>query len=785
MARYLSPAKIGLLVLIELYTEEAIPPKAILPVLSFITSHIINYDDSPATGAQQARWERAERTVSLVITIKEFEKLLGSYPFLMGMPGRKLWDQFIGKLWDINSLDALNIFLENLPSMLQKSREELRRLGEPEPEEQTEMKISKTSPFGAFIRRTHVEYQRLRFHDCAELWKDFVRYRQPTAAYQKRKNPNFGRLSFDNVLLLGEQEWDPEDVATLASVTYGDMLTGDRSGTLPVSIDDIETLLDFQIDQMQKFGSRVPVEIRNQFHDLLHDSFLVPSLTHYLSFLDAWRAGDFPTAFDLLHRYFDYTMQNRDRLFYQHALMNLAVLQADFGCYKEALGAMLETVSTARENRDMACLNFALNWLYHFGRAHPSLVRDLESNSMLGAGKESLAFLRVKAKESGMWTLWSSVLLSEAKLGLSNGDSVAASVSYMVRSSQVILEKNMKSMFGSQLSLATSLWDRLGLTSMSTMTCELFLSCHMDHSIFDDELKFTCRLALAMAHQGRYDEALAKLECLDTNALRSWKASQYQHKYRGIIKLTRDLHHNNLDGAERLVTQLLQSKRDDFEPDLTFLIESLHIDYLTRRGDLSAAFEKVETMLSLVKEENKDVAVRVQLLLLKVALLDKCGRTQRGFSLAVRAASMAWRAKLIPYLWQAVGALSNILVSLGEFEAAAEALTAVIPRAFECESSALTAQLFAFLADANMGMAGSMDAASPKRMEHLTRALGAVEKAFDHFSNIEDTERQCEMMAKKAMIMKLSGEPVLAADYAAAYVELRKAAESLRLGGND
>lgn len=31
-----------------------------------------------------------------------------------------------------------------------------------------------------------------------------------------------------------------------------------------------------------EFGNRIPLEIRHQFQDLLRDSFLVPSLTHYL-----------------------------------------------------------------------------------------------------------------------------------------------------------------------------------------------------------------------------------------------------------------------------------------------------------------------------------------------------------------------------------------------------------------------------------------------------------------------------------------------------------------------
>jgi anaphase-promoting complex subunit 5 len=254
MARYLNPAKIGLLALVELYVEGAVPSDAILPVLSFVTSHLVDHS-SPNTSADQSeRWSKAEKTVSLVISIKEFEKLLGSYPFLMGMPGRRLWDQFLGKLWDINSLDALHKFFDNLSGLLAKTKEERQRLaelGQPVEEEEG-IRLSANSPFGAFVRRSRLEYQRLRFHDCTELWKHFVRYRQPTAPYLKRKIPGFGRLSFDNVLLVGEQEdWDLKSVMDLASVAYGDMLTGDQSGSLPVSTDDIESLLEFQIEQMQ------------------------------------------------------------------------------------------------------------------------------------------------------------------------------------------------------------------------------------------------------------------------------------------------------------------------------------------------------------------------------------------------------------------------------------------------------------------------------------------------------------------------------------------------------
>ncbi|KAF9872188.1 anaphase-promoting complex protein [Colletotrichum karsti] len=785
MARYLTPAKIGLLALLELYTDEHVPTTAIIPVLSFITSHLLDPDPQTltTTASRDTRWKKAESTVSLVISIKDFEKLLSAHSVVVGLPGRKLWDTFLTKLWSINSLDLLHEFFDRQSKCLAKTKEELRRLGienEAAQQQQTAITLSRNSPLGTFVRRCQLEFTRLLFHDTAQLWTDFVQYRQPTAGYLRRRNPSFGRLSFDDVLMAGNQgDWDPEGVAALTSVVYGDMISTGRLSAVPVSTDDIELLLEFQIEQMQKYGNRIPLELRNQFQDLLGDSYIVPSLRHYLSFLDAWRSGDYPTSFDFLHRYFDYTMQNRDKTFYHYALMNLAVLQADFGCYREAVTAMLETVTTARENRDMTCLNFALSWLFHFGKAHPDLVRDLEADSLLGTAKESLAYLRVKAKETGMWTLWASVLLSEAKLGLANGESVATSVELMVRSSHLVAERNMKNMFGAQLSIKIALWDRLGLSPLSAMDCEMFLRCHARHSIFDDELRVTSRLAQHLAARGKFDEALQKMEAVDENALRSWKPSQYWFKYRGIIKLRRDLHHSNLDGADQLLSQLLQTKKDDLEPDMAFVVDFLHIDYLIRRGDLSTAFSKVEDMLASVRDDKRDISLRVRLMLIKVHLYDKCGRPQRGFTIAMRAASMAWRARLVSCLWQAIGAIANILTSLDEFEASIQLLTAVLPRCLECDSAALVGQLYSFLADANMGMAGKMTPQSAKRREYLTRATGAVQKAFDHYSSVEDITRQCEMMAKKATIMKVAGDKVLAADYAAAYVALRKSAAAL------
>lgn len=256
MARYLNSAKIGLLALIELYAEGAVPNDASLPVLSFIASHILDTDLTVTSIGASAQWGKSGSTVRLVTSVTDFEQLLSPYSAAVGLPGRRLWDIFLQKIWNIDSLDALHSFFGGRQLFLSPTKAEADRMAElgvtPPP-----IHFSRNSPFGTFIRRSHVEFVRLRFQDATELWKDFVRFRQPTGPYFRRRNPSFGRLSFDNVLLTGQHEWG-DNTGILASVAYGDTLTGNADDTGPASSDDVERLLEFQVNHIQSASWLLP-----------------------------------------------------------------------------------------------------------------------------------------------------------------------------------------------------------------------------------------------------------------------------------------------------------------------------------------------------------------------------------------------------------------------------------------------------------------------------------------------------------------------------------------------
>jgi anaphase-promoting complex subunit 5 len=110
------------------------------------------------------------------------------------------------------------------------------------------------------------------------------------------------------------------------------------------------------------------------------------------------------------------------------------------------------------------------------------------------------------------------------------------------------------------------------------------------------------------------------------------------------------------------------------------LLSEAHIDHLISRGHFSDALEAVEDHISSLREQGSDVHQRVTMLLMKSELLARTGHPERAFSVALRAASVAFKARLMPSLWNAVGQLANVLNSLGEYEAAARLLSAVIPQ---------------------------------------------------------------------------------------------------------
>jgi anaphase-promoting complex subunit 5 len=161
------------------------------------------------------------------------------------MPGRTLLDVFLKRLWEINSFDALHHLFDSLGVLLAKGAEE----NEEEAEEEHPPELillSKTSPLGAFVRRARLEFTRLQFDDAMKLWSAFITYRAPTAQWTKWIAGLASTGADSNISQMGLQPGD-----TLFEIAYGH-LADDGNDRQALSRDDIEQLLEFQLDQLQR-----------------------------------------------------------------------------------------------------------------------------------------------------------------------------------------------------------------------------------------------------------------------------------------------------------------------------------------------------------------------------------------------------------------------------------------------------------------------------------------------------------------------------------------------------
>lgn len=201
----------------------------------------------------------------------------------------------------------------------------------------------------------------------------------------------------------------------------------------------------------------------------------------------------------------------------------------------------------------------------------------------------------------------------------------------------------------------------------------------------------------------------------------------------------------------------------------------MKVDLLCRRKNFARSLDELESLAKSCYQGNTDIFAQIKLLNVKARILAKCGHTLRGFSITVRAASMAYNARLLPALWESIGNLANILNTLSEFEAALNLLESIAPQVQECQDCEIIAITYSLLVDAHMGLAGDAEPASTARKERLLKVPRLIDASFEAWERIEDLAGQTEMLAKKATIFQLLEDPVTANDYAAKYLNKKKA----------
>lgn len=325
MARYLTPAKICTLILVESYLQNRENPDVDVKLLDIITNQLVDNTTNVLYDKEHSPIAGTTTNVGPPEDASAFASPLTAIP--SDIPGRTYYDVFIQAAWIIADLDQLHQLFDRAYSILN-------------PEDPAERKLTPASPIGHFVRRCNVEWTRLRFADSLALFNAYKIYILSTWDSWTRTQPEAAK-AYASKAANNESVPGAESTASLTT-------------TPMISNDDIDIALSISIHSLQKRGARVPPELRAKLRSwLLHrQSTDTQSLHHFMDFFEAWRAGQYTLALEELHRYFDYSIAAKGaatdgvKTYYQIALLHLSVLHADFERWEDSLGAMEECIAT-------------------------------------------------------------------------------------------------------------------------------------------------------------------------------------------------------------------------------------------------------------------------------------------------------------------------------------------------------------------------------------------------------------------------------------------------------
>ncbi|KAK9478431.1 anaphase-promoting complex subunit 5-domain-containing protein [Lipomyces japonicus] len=710
--RALTPSKVILIIALGIYCNNGVPNNGRIRLLSIFLDWIDSKHDSIG--------------LKSVADIKASLESIDST-----IPDWNLYQVVHGKMWDITDTDKLNGLIGSIDYSFFKPNQFHKTAA-----------INSNSVLGHFLRTCFVDFKSMEFDRRIELWNAFVSYRQPSVRDGERHGANAVPVKYP---------------VNLASKKFQKMTSS--TTTEFIFANDLDKLFEFQIEYMQKQGCGLSPHMLKTLKDLISKSVKVPSSLYYVQFLHAWKSGDYQESFENLHRYFDYTIHNKEKI-HQYALLNLAILQADFNCYSEAVWAIQETIRTARENRDNVCLNFSLSWLYHFQKAHPN-----ECPPPASSDDSTLQFLKVKAKETAMVNLQSVVYLSEAKSMIINGDSASRILEAITKSSFITTSMNLVESVGALFLVQGTFWTRAGVSCLGEFYTSIFLNMFKDTAFVGDVVNSVCRSAHYLVDNGQYDEALEMLDSVKDQAKRSLRVYQRWHMFKLLFHFKRAVKNEQLDKARLLNRQLkvMSKSLEDCELEVTLPM----IEYELKVGNTNQALSLASSSLDRSSRDNGDIHAQLSYLLAYAKVLSKLGRGVRGYSSIMRCVAIAEKACIVPTVMEAICQLCELYNSSYQHQSALSILDAVMPQIIECDNCDLLGKAYYETMNAILGanyvrIMSEWTATSigynESSKSKLLHAIRYAHMSYVEYAKVEDISMLVKLSFKLAAMYSILGD---------------------------
>ncbi|RCK55593.1 Anaphase-promoting complex subunit 5 [Candida viswanathii] len=607
----LSPYKLTLLILIQLYLNNKLP----VPQLILLTQLI------------------------------EKKQQPGQVLHLMSSP--TLYRDYT--IWAIGSIDDLEN--DHVNQLMKCVKSGITTINLP-PSGTTKV-VSSKSLFGSFILKICTAFATLKFDESSLLFQAFSDFREST----REKYTRLGGVIGQNV-----SDPDFELFSRLNNTLKEIGVVNTTTKIIPVPKYDLQQLLDNQITLLESYGTPTPQYLKDIMRLMTSPNSNVGRIQninfnnlpsyHYLRYLECLQESNYNGAFDALHQYFDYMVSNNSKYFYHFALISRAALHQYFGEDDKAIDAIEEAISVARENKDNSTLTYILSWLFNFMKNKPELWnRQTFYNN--NNDTQVLDFLIKKSKQVSP-LLYSMSYNFETLQIMHNGGK-----NYMnsLIKSMFIAINDAKPTFIKSAELAATVWNRIGEPVLS----EVYSSIAMELTDkATDRVSLSIRMSYLKFLSGDVDEAYSGLEALKKELIDHSLYNSIQ-KRSLMMSVRLNLKKGRFIVCKNIVNVLLDNDFRDAELRNELLMLQVEVEMHLEN------YSNALTLLSAIQLNDVYLAIRVALL--KCRIFIKSKNYYRAFTLLAQQIQLSKRCgfryittEAMLLLWQtlnAIGATSD------------------------------------------------------------------------------------------------------------------------------
>lgn len=740
IVKYLTPYKIAVAILSLLYLGGIIPPKDTPQVMGYVIDFLdTNVNQSDEYKTQIILDEGNLHTLKTIVDVVKIPTAHGT---------QSIFDYLMDVLFSMSSIDELSTLMTRLPSFVIKADGK----HDDEDEKITQealllgiKPVKQSSILGAFFMRCFLSFDCLAFDQVMSLFDCLDYFRTPfRARYESRKQQGLLQVSPVNLDVFFGPNYIPADSDSLGILQS---LLPHPNPSYCLSSETLESVLQSKMVGLSKNNAVSLDEINKILNFLSENNKPLPVFAHYIKYYCALQERDYELSFEHLHRYFDYTMHYHGRAQYHNALFTLATLHAEFESFDEAMCAVSEAISVARENKDTPALTDIHFWLYSFLILHPEcqLPENISSKEQL------LQFLKVKSQNTS-YSLYSLALQQDALYQLSHCGSLTQALESLFKSSFIsVISNSVSSAVGFCL-MESVMWERIGVSAMSQLYNNVSLDLSRKESNKWLLIQYTVQRANLLFDSGDIAEVFKLMESVKPAASESQVSYRRWYWNYMLLKLRHRINECKLDEAGFILERLKPLINLDFRPKMMYNIHKILLK--SKIGMNAEAKSLAWDLIETITKSDTDIWYQIMLMKTYIDLvIETEGRPANAMTIVLRLIGLADKASISIFKYYGVIYMSKISAEEGHLDDAMVLLDSIMPKVLETNVADLIAFAYKSLSDTVLMFAVKVYESSILFPHASFSASNAGGSEFSSFSSVITNLKNDEEESKKKQIV--------------------------------